>query len=432
MRLPGRRSRIRRYGIFAALIFLVTPVLLPGTAHAADDRLLAPTVTPAGVFAGVSYVRYDGIFEGKTSTGAFRVPYRITAPAEPAAGNGTVLVEPAHFALGLGALTTYLRPGLLFDRGFAHAGIGWSTAAVGPGMRILDPNVPGVFINGGIGDHGGRTDVEIIADFGAALAADPQARAMLGAVSGRYATGFSDSSYPLMDLVASGRADGIFDLVMPLTTQGQDPQPALRDGAFAGKLVIVNSELDKFATLSDRGVVPNQYRFYAVAGTPHVPDHLEIPSFATESTPASWEPAMRAHFLQADRWVRSGTPPPASYQFGPRGGSIDRDANGNAISVSPTGKRVPRLPFIELGEARYLTGFVGSYDSVKTIAQLGFASHGQYLKALKTKVSDYRHAGYIRTEEAEAMLARAALCAPLTYTETYRDDYDAFVAITPC
>jgi len=30
------------------------------------------------------------------------------------------------------------------------------------------------------------------------------------------------------------------------------------------------------------------------------------------------------------------------------------------------------------------------------------------------------------------MLARAALCAPLTYTETYRDHYDAFVAITPC
>jgi hypothetical protein len=34
----------------------------------------------------------------------------------------------------------------------------------------------------------------------------------------------------------------------------------------------------------DRGVARNQYRFYAVAGTPHVSDHLEIPSFASGST----------------------------------------------------------------------------------------------------------------------------------------------------
>jgi hypothetical protein len=64
-------------------------------------------------------------------------------------GNGTVVVEPSHFAVGLGVLNLYLRRERLFSRGFAHAGIGWSTTSFGPDRdnRILDPTVPGTFIN---------------------------------------------------------------------------------------------------------------------------------------------------------------------------------------------------------------------------------------------------------------------------------------------
>jgi hypothetical protein len=39
--------------------------------------------------------------------------------------------------------------------------------------------------------------------------------------------------------------------------------------------------------------------------------------------------------------------------------------------VNANGQEVPRLPFIELGEAHFITGFVGSYDNVKTIGDLG-------------------------------------------------------------
>ena len=35
--------------------------------------------------------------------------------------------------------------------------------------------------------------------------------------------------------------------------------------------------------------------------------------------------------------------------------------------------RWPRLPFVELGEAVFHPGFLGSYDNVNTIAELGFA-----------------------------------------------------------
>ena len=77
--------------------------------------------------------------------------------------------------------------------------------------------------------------------------------------------------------------------------------------------------------------------------------------------PASWLPAVRAHFLQADRWVRKGTPPPVSYHLKTTADNeIERDANGNAITVNASGQPVPRLPFVELGEARFHTGHIPS------------------------------------------------------------------------
>lgn len=389
----------------------------------------------AGVFAGVPYVQYDGIFEGETSTGAFRVPYRITAPVDPSLGNATVLVEPSHFAVGLGALNFYLRPELLFSRGFSHAGIGWSRTSLGPGTnrRILDPSVPGVFIEGGFEDLGGRTDHEIITEFAKALATDPEARSMVGRVAQRYAVGVSDSSSPILDLVATGRAANVFDLALPITTEGADPQLAIAARRYDGKVLIVNSEADVSDNLVDRGVAPAQYRFYAVAGTPHIPDLLDIPFFSTRTTPASWAPALRAHFLQGHRWVTTGAPPPASYHLKTSADhEVVRDANGHAIAVNAKGLPVPRLPFLELGEARFVSGFTGSYTEVQTITQLGFGTHAAYSKAFRDRLAAYLKAGYILPEDSATMRARAGLCAPLTFTQTYRDRYNEFVAATPC
>ncbi|GAA2403543.1 hypothetical protein GCM10010404_72030 [Nonomuraea africana] len=407
----------------------------PASVTPGVDRLLPPRVTPIGTFEGVRYVRYSGVFEGQTSTGAFRVPYQITAAQDPRHGNRTVLVEPSHFAIGLGVRDIYLRPRFLFGRGFAHAGIGWSTATFGPGRdkRILDPTVPDVFIAGGVAEGGGRTDNEIIVAFARALAVDWQAKKMLGKVARRYASGFSDASTPLMDLIISGRASKVFDFALPFLTEEPDPQPALRSGRFRGKLIVLNSEADASSALIDRRLVPDRYRFYQVAGTPHVADPPDIPFFSNRTTPASYEPALRAHFLQGDRWVRRGSQPPASYHLRTTGGTgIARDTNGHAIAVDVHGRRVPRLPFVELGEARYTRGFLGSYDRVRSIAELGFGSHARYREAFRRRLSDHAEAGYILPRDAEEMRARAALCPPLTFTQTYRGHYDNFVAIDPC
>jgi len=422
------------------MVLLLLAVAPAGSGYAAaEDQLGQPLATPIGTFGGITYVQYDGIFEGQTSTGTYRVPYRIIAPADPARGNRTVLVEPPHFVEGTGTLDfNKLGPDFLFTRGFSYAAIGWSTTTdFGFGifeMRILDPSVPGVFINGGFEDSDGRTDDEIIVDFARALGVDPVSQRMLGRVDRRYITGFSDSSAPILRLITSGLATRVFDFALPYTTSGFDPQTAITNGLYRGKLIIVNSESEGVSVnLVDRGSAPSQYRFYAVAGSPHVPDPL-MPFFSNMTTPASWYPALRAHFLQGDTWVKRGTPPPPSIHLKTSDGvTLDRDANGNAIAVNGRGQAVPRLPFIELGEARFTEdGFLGSYDGVKTITALGFRSHDQYVTAFTAKLAAYLNAGYILREDADAIRRRAQLCAPLTFTETYRDAYDNFVALEPC
>ncbi len=418
MSLTRTRGSVPVWRCAQAVTAMVVAMLwtaVPGVSHAAaaTDDIEAPTTArPAGSFGGVDFVQYDGVFAGHTSTGGFRVPYRITAPVDPDDGNGAVVVEPPHFATGLGTLAFQLGRKFLLGRRFIHAGVGYSTTSFGPGLdqRILDPTVPGTYIDGGVTDGTGRTDDEIVADFARALATDADAQAMVGEVRDTYLTGYSDAAGVPLRLVASGQADGVFELALPFTVESPvDPQAALGAGRFHGKLLIVNSAADDSSNLIDSGAHPDQYRFYAVAGTPHVSDPL-VPLFSNQTTPASWIPALRAHFLQAHRWVRNRVAPPPS-------SGVDDG---------------PRLPFVELGEAVFHSGFLGSYDNVKTINQLGFGTHRAYAKAFNAAVDAYARAGSILPDEASEMMRRASLCPPLTYTETYRDHYGRFVALTPC
>src|SRR5215217_4068243 len=142
----SRREALKLLG-GASLGLLALPAL-PSTASAAGT-LQPPSKTSLGTFNGVEYFQYAGLFAGKTSTGKYSVPYRISAPANPRRANGnTVLVEPPHFRQGTFLRESYLGRPFLFDRGFLHASVGYSTFA----NRILDPAAKGVFIKGGVFD----------------------------------------------------------------------------------------------------------------------------------------------------------------------------------------------------------------------------------------------------------------------------------------
>src|SRR5215218_3659079 len=429
----SRREALKLLG-GASLGLLALPAF-PSTASAAGT-LQPPSKTSLGTFRGVEYFQYDGLFVGKTSTGTYSVPYRISAPAKlRSASRSTVLVEPPHFAQGTFLRESYLGRPFLFNRGFVHASVGYSTFA----NRILDPAAQGVFINGGVVDGNGQhTDDEIIVDFARALRSDP-AVAHIGPAARRYLAGFSDSSDPVKRIVASGLAEDVFDLVVPIITFNMDnpqdnPEASIEAGKYSGKVISVNSELEWHLgrALEDRGTSPGQYRYFIVPGTPHISDPLCDGSLGNRTTPAGWQPALRAHFLQGHEWVTQGVAPPTSTRLATTpGGAIARDSNGNALLVDITGASAPRLPFAELGEGTFIVPIPGATEPPDVllgtyapqpppnIEQLGFPSIDDYLAAFGKALNAQVQAGYMLEEDAKVLLNRANLSPPATFTLNY-------------
>jgi hypothetical protein len=434
----SRREALKLLG-GASLGLLALPVF-SSTAYAAGELQPVLKTSLLGTFRGVKYFQYDGLFVGETSTGKYSVPYRISAPANlRSARRSTVLVEPPHFAQGTFLRESYLGRPFLFNRGFVHASVGYSTFA----NRILDPTAHDVFIEGGVVDDNGHTDDEIIVDFARVLRSDP-AVALIGPAARRYLAGFSDSSDPVKRIVASGLAEDVFDLVVPIITWDMDnpqdnPEASIEADKYSGKVISVNSELEWHVgrALEDRGTSPDHYRYFIVPGTPHISDPLCDGSLGNRTTPAGWQPALRAHFLQGHEWVTQGVAPPTSTRLATTsGGAIARDVKGNALLVDTTGTSAPRLPFVELGEAtfivpRALTGLdrlLGTYapQPPPTIEDLSFPSFEDYLAAFEKALNAQKQAGYMLKEDAKVLLERANLSPPATFTQNYHDRYEVF------
>src|SRR5688572_24164027 len=76
---------------------IVAAGALAAAEHAsADGRIDAGTVVSVshGTFQGVSYKRYEAMFEGQTSNGRpYRVPCQIIAPQTPGQGSGLLLFD---------------------------------------------------------------------------------------------------------------------------------------------------------------------------------------------------------------------------------------------------------------------------------------------------------------------------------------------------
>ena len=443
----SRRGALKLLG-GTALGLLALPVL-PSTALGTGKFEQPQKTSSLGTFGGIEYVQYDGAFAGKTSTGNYRVPYRISAPANPKRANRTVLVEPPHFVAGTELGKSRLGRAFLFGRRFLHASVAYSTASLGEPSTIgsvLDPATQdGLFIDGGVvlpGEGDDLSDDEIVVDFARALANDPVAQALIGPVKQRYLAGLSQSARAVKRIVASGQAEGVFDLAVPVTTDGahdlldtNDPQKAIAAKRYGGKVMAVQSEFEWPAErpFEDRGNSPNQYRSFFVAGTPHVPDNLCDGHFANNTTPAGWQHALRAHFLQGHAWVTKGEAPPASTRLATTtiGGvteEIARDSNKNALVVDITGNPAPRLPYVELGEATFKTGFVGTYEPQPppTIEQLGYSGFSEYLAEFEAALDAQVQAGYMLEEDAQVLLKRAGLSPPATFTENYHNRYVEF------
>jgi hypothetical protein len=396
---------------------------------------------PFGTFGEVEYIRYTGRFEGTTALGDYRMAFEIVAPADPALGNGTVLIEPPHFFFGPLGRDLVLGQAFLFGHGFSYATVGFGTF----GLNILDPEATGLILAGQpVGNIGPDpvTDFDILVQFVQALETDPFAVAALGVIERKAGYGISQTAGVWQ--VVFHRPGG--QALLDFTLLDRDLwRPVFIDDPFArelleilpeeftaltgiGKVIWVESEGDQLLSAGTsaqlrRSVVgpgadPGHFRLYEIAGAPHFP--LEPPL-----NPLDFSGVVRATLLAGDQWVRAGTPPPSSVllaQATP--GAIDpvygfetgiaRDANLNALGGI-------RFPDVEVGRAWFiasllddggLPGIVGLWFDLQCVPLADgsprFASHGDYVERVVQQANALQRNGFLLEGDAEALKQQAA------------------------
>ena len=406
-----------------ALLFLMA---VPASAGVLETG----TESHYGTFRGVEYTRYTGRFIGATSQGEFRVPFEIVAPANPARGNGTVVIEPPHFIFGTPGRDVTLGNKFLFDRRISHATVGFAVT----GGNLLDPSAVDLVIAGqpAVPDaFPFARDVEILAQFSEALQHDPFALDMLGEVHRRYAFGVSQSAEALFELQYGPGADGVFDLTLMHVPLWRPPFADPRTLAIlpdefqplpaVGKVMIVSAEGDLIASdaIELRNAVQgssanSNYRLYEVAGAPHLPQPVPL-------NPLDSAAVVRAAFVAGHRWTRLERRPPenALLDSAPDGEidfihgrvtGIARDLDGNALGGVA-------LPDVEAGRALFvasipvsippgLVGLIGSWFDLACAPRPGsgtmdprFSSHRDYVRSVWRQSFRLLRTGYLLPQD---------------------------------
>jgi hypothetical protein len=440
--LIGHNARSGKPVAFTLFVAIGVAIAQP-----VDAGTLEPgSSEPFGTFNHVEYIRHTGRFTGVTAKGAFRMPYEIVAPVLASQGNGTVLVEPPHNALGLVGRDGILGRRPLFDRGFSYATVGFGEN----GLNILEPDVTDLLIAGEpaiFNDRPFARDTEILVQFAEDLVSDPVATGILGQIQRRYAFGVSQTAGSGWHEAFYGPgAEGVFDFTLLFVTLWKPhftvPDPADLPEEFVplagiGKVIFVASEGDQFISESvmlRRAVVGSQthpnYRLYEVAGAPHFAVN---PPF----NPLDASLVARAAFIAGDEWVRLGTQPPPSLlmESSPPGvidptykavlgidlvTGIARDDNGNA-------RGGVRLPDVELGRALFiasvpdieivpgLPGIVGLWFDLacepvpgSTGDQPRFRNHGDYVGAVAAQAEMLAAQRYLLPEDVGRLVSLAA------------------------
>ena len=422
-------------------LILSIAAALAAVSQAQAGTLVESISEPYGTYRGVDYVRHTGRFVGATANGEFRVPFEIIAPADPDDGNGTVVFEPPHFLFGASAKDGVLGSGLLFERRFSYASVGFSYE----GFNLLDPFATDAVISRAPGEDGQQLpprDVGILKQFAEALTDDPTAVAALGYIERRYAYGVSQSAEALYELFFSVGAAGVFDLtilhvplwrpafarpdVLAVLPQTFAPLPDI------GKVMLISAEGDLLISqsLQLRNAASHpDYRLYEVAGAPHLA--LDVVIEGVRTNPLDVAPVVRAAFVNGHRWVLGNKQPPASATLAAAApGEIDpvymaptgiaRDANLNAAGGI-------QFPDVAVGRAFHLAsapgvevfpglpGLIGLWFDLACAPAPGaaslnprFATHGDYLREVTRRATRLARQGYILQSDKKAIVETAA------------------------
>ncbi len=333
---------------------------------------------------------FDGVW-GAAPAGeaAFTTRMLVALPTDPAAFNGTVIVDWLNVSAGFEILA--LEDDAIWEQGFAYVGISAQHVGVHghPGQALAltswDPErydslqQPGDSYSYDIFSQAARL---VTADRpGLSSGVDPlrglQVRNVVAAggsqSAGRLAT-YLNAVQPLerifdaallftyFGMPSSLEDDATLNMSDPDSTVEQRyPEPALLRSDLGIPLFVINSECETLPHAFSRQPDDNGYRFWEVAGTSHatVPDMgaiiakimrdclmMPMPEGPNDLPPmneVSWRPVAAACLAQLHRWVDEGVLPSVqpriSVSVGSVGPTIDRDALGIALG----GIRVPQV-----------------------------------------------------------------------------------------
>lgn len=382
---------------------------------------------PIGSFNNIAYVRHKGKFVGSTVSGKFVVPYEITTPANPVEGNRTFVLEPPHYTEGPITRKVYLGK-FFWKRGFSHASVGYSNVW----SRTLDRN-PGypIEIYGNPitvlplpapppDDPRVITDDNILRQLALTLRQTPPP--FLGKVERIYGIGLSDSG-TTMHRVYALFGHKLLDISFPCNT---DYVPPIKG---ATRVMVFNTEAD-FNVMTNPDPAFTNYRWYAVAGAPHIPDtgctrdffkdDAAPPAFSVVAgtTPIDWVPFIKALFVAGDEWVRTGKQPPASVLLKVNPGNVlARDVVGNALGGI-------RHPALGLKEAKFIASIVrgrgwelfGAYGNPRP-------GYPAYLDQFKNGTLQLVKDRFLLTDDQNVLNQRAALQRPGFSSGTYTVNY---------
>ena len=383
-----------------------------------------PTQTQnLGPFNNVVYMRYRGQFRGASGDLEFSVPYEITVPRNPSEGAPIFVFEPPHVVSGLIARDTLLGPNFLFGNRYSHASVGFGNR----GGHVLDPNAPfEIKIKGNLikpilpdSRETELVDFDIMRQFAAALRRSDSD--LFGEVRHIYAVGFSNSGKTVNDIYREFGHKS-FDLTMAGTAPYAEPVKI----AGQSPVIVLNTEKDFDARAIPKPDFP-AYRYYAIAGGPHIPDARQTRQVFTGEplpaiagiTPINWLPIARALFKAGDKWIRDGKqlPPNATFRLN-AGGEIVRDERQNALGGI-------RHPAVELGEGRFIASvdrngwdLFGGYRNPR---QLTAVEYSAYVRSFKQKTDALFDAGYLLERGRDRLHRHAQLKPNNTYTLNYRE-----------
>jgi Alpha/beta hydrolase domain len=392
--VAGRRmgdSKMKIPRILAAALAVAVSVagMAPSAALARVIRFEISSKQPSGSFQAGDYVRWDGRIVGELSPATEAIPdldkparnahgmvayatrVILFMPVDPAAGNGTLLVDvpnrgkPYAHALynsprGLPFQAGNLDQGTGFleDRGFSVAEVQWELGQGADLPSFTDPEGKRRFVEGV-----GFAIVRDAADFLAHAAADATGtpNPLRGNISRVLASGKSQTGRFLKTFLLDGFnqidgrrvIDGMHVFVsgaglLPILQSGTGPgssadgAPSFEDPEFPGvhdgvltigeiiakveargevppRMLLINSTVDYLsirASLGRTGAkgavdlpLPANVRMYDIAGGSHA---TVVRADACNLAPGrlDWTPVSRTTLLRLDAWVRANNEPP--------------------------------------------------------------------------------------------------------------------------